>query len=205
MDNHNITYDEKDIKKTLLDKVRQYRPRPLYLTDEAAEANGHTVLRLPVAHCELNPIELAWASVKGYVAKNNKEFNLREIERLTPQGFTHTTTDMWRNFCRHVVDVENKYISQDGIVEDTMEEMRIEIGDDDSDSDDSDGDELMDDNDRQIIGRALRAANEPSGCLDEYAPSTSSATDICTNPRRDLTDRLQEYDAQFLESVLPLP
>ena len=193
LDNHNISYDEKDIKKTLLEKVRQHRPKPLYLTDEAAEHHGHTVLRLPVSHCELNPIELAWASVKGYVAKQNKDFNLKEIERLTPEGFTHTTTDMWRNFCRHVVDVENKYIEQDGIVEDTVEEMRIEIGEEDDSDDDSD--ELMDDDDRQIIDTALHCAN---------VPSTSSDT-ICTNPRRHLTDRLQQYDTNFLESVLPLP
>ena len=34
----------------------------LYLTDEAGRGKGHTVLCLPVAHCEFNPIEVAWAS-----------------------------------------------------------------------------------------------------------------------------------------------
>ena len=92
------------------------------------------------------------------------------------------------------MDIENKYIEQDGIVEDTVEEMRIEIGEED-DSDD-DGNELMDDDDRQIIDRALQAAN---------APSTSADTDICTNPRRDLTECLQLYNPNFLESVLLLP
>ena len=118
LDEHNIEYDDKDIKKTLLEKVKQHRPAPLYLTDEAAHTQGHTVLQLPVAHCELNPIELAWASVKGYVAKYNKTYNLAEIERLTPDGFTHTTTDMWRNFCRHVVDIEHDYFEKDGLIED---------------------------------------------------------------------------------------
>ena len=58
LDEHNIEYDDKDIKKTLL-RNKKHRPAPLYLTDEAAYTHGHTVLRLPVAHCELNPIELA--------------------------------------------------------------------------------------------------------------------------------------------------
>ena len=200
LDEHNIIYSDKDIKKTLLDKVRQHRPKPLYLTDELAEQHGHTVLRLPIAHCELNPIELAWASVKGYVAKHNKDFNLKGIEMLTPQGFEHTTTDMWRQFCRHVVDVENRYMEQDGIMEDTVEEMRIEIGEDEDSDDeyeDDDGlDDLLDDDDRQIIDIALHEAN---------MPSTSSDSDICTNPRRDLTERLQQYDTNFLDSVLPLP
>ena len=93
MDKHNINYDDKDIKKTLLDKVCQHRPTTTNLTDEAAQQHGHTVLHLSIAHCELNPIELAWALVKGYIAKHNKDFNLKQIERLTPAGFEHTTTD----------------------------------------------------------------------------------------------------------------
>ncbi len=66
LDKHNISYNQTDLKATLLELVKQHRPRPLYLTDEAIHEHGHRVLRLPVAHCELNPIELAWASVKGY-------------------------------------------------------------------------------------------------------------------------------------------
>ena len=28
---------------------------------------GHEVVQLPVAHCELNPIEMIWSQVKGHV------------------------------------------------------------------------------------------------------------------------------------------
>lgn len=98
LDNHNINYSSTDLKKTLLEKVKQYRHTPLYLTDEAAHEHGHTCLRLPVGHCELNPIELAWASVKGFVAKYNPDFKLATVQQLVPEGFKHTTKDMWRNF-----------------------------------------------------------------------------------------------------------
>ena len=87
---------------------------------------------------------------------------------------------------------KNRYIQQDGIVDDTVENMRIEIGQDDDDDSDTDGEELMDNNDRQLIDTALQGANTPSTNLD---------SDICTNPRRDLTE---QYDTNFLESVLPL-
>lgn len=96
-------YNQTDIKMQL---VKQNRPVPLYLVDEVIHKHGHEVLHLPVAHCELNPIELAWASMKGYVAKHNRDYNLREVQRLTPEGFKHTTTD---EVCRHVVDVENEF------------------------------------------------------------------------------------------------
>ena len=48
----------------------------------------------------------------------------------------HTTTDMWRVFCSHVVDVENDYFVKDGLVEDLIKELVVEFGEDDgSDSD----------------------------------------------------------------------
>ena len=37
---------------------------------------GHEVVRLPVAHCELNPIEMAWSQVKGHVKDNNKKYKV---------------------------------------------------------------------------------------------------------------------------------
>ena len=53
LDEHNIQYDDQDIKKTLLDMVRQHRSEKLYLSDNTAHqhGHGHTLLCLPVAHC----------------------------------------------------------------------------------------------------------------------------------------------------------
>ena len=61
-------------------------------------------------------------------------------------------TDMWRNFCRHVVDIENDYFEKDGLIEDTIEEFIIELGDDSDDDDNNDTDkDMMDKDDRQLI------------------------------------------------------
>ena len=46
-------------------------PVSVYQTDVFAQEKRKCCLRLPVGHCELNPIELAWAQVKGYAAKKN--------------------------------------------------------------------------------------------------------------------------------------
>ena len=32
---------------------------------------GHEVVRLPVAHCELNPIEMAWRQQNGHIKQND--------------------------------------------------------------------------------------------------------------------------------------
>ena len=70
---------------------------------------GHEVVRLPVAHCELNPIEMAWSQVKGHVKDNNKKyaffkstivisgvlfrFTLTEVKELVYEGFEKVTPE----------------------------------------------------------------------------------------------------------------
>jgi transposase len=52
-----------------------------------AKKEGHTVIRLPPYHCELNPIELVWSQVKGYVARNNTTFKMEDVRRLVYEAF----------------------------------------------------------------------------------------------------------------------
>ena len=82
---------------------------------------GHEVVRLPVAHCKLNPIEMAWSQVKGYVKDNNKKygvnnnyvnvhfynsflyrFTLSEVKELVYKGFEKVTPDRWQSLITHV-------------------------------------------------------------------------------------------------------
>ena len=49
---------------------------------EIAMRAGHTVIRLPSYHSELNPIELAWTAEKNFVAKENSEMKLASVEKL---------------------------------------------------------------------------------------------------------------------------
>jgi hypothetical protein len=45
-------------------KIKFKKPLSVYKTDKIANLLGHEVLRTPVRHCELNPIELIWAHVE---------------------------------------------------------------------------------------------------------------------------------------------
>ena len=105
--------------------------------------------------------------------QNNKNFTLKEIQILTTDGIQHTTVDMWRNFCRHVVDVENNYIQKDGILEEAVEEMVIEFGDDSSDEEEEEHDEFMDKDDRTLIDRV-----QQSTTTTESTATTSTANQI---------------------------
>ena len=128
-----------------------------HLPKKAAKQHGYTVLCLLVVHYKLYPIKLAWASVKGYVAKHDVKFNLTEV-RLTPEGFQHTMVDMWSKFCRHVVDIENDYFDEDGLVDDMVDEINVEY--DGDVMEDEDEDDLLDEDDRYLIDMALNYHNK---------------------------------------------
>jgi transposase len=66
---NNIPFSATDTKKVLYEKIKQKKNPVVYKTDKIANLHGHKVIRTPVRHCELNPIELIWVQVKGFVAK----------------------------------------------------------------------------------------------------------------------------------------
>lgn len=54
------------------------------------------VLVLPVAHPELNPIELQWSDIKRYVRKNNFDCNMRLVRELAEQRQKMQTKESWK-------------------------------------------------------------------------------------------------------------
>ena len=73
--------------------IKLSNPDHKYAVDEVAKLSGHEVVRLPLYHCELNPIELAWAQVEGYIKDNNKLFTLTHVKELMHEGFKKVGPD----------------------------------------------------------------------------------------------------------------
>lgn len=134
----NISYPT--TKGALLSQVKTiHTEHDKYVIDDYAKDNNKTVLRLPPYHCELNPIELAWSSVKSYVRTHNSTFKLKDVKELLERGVEHVTPEMWTNFVGHVVKEEEKFWNIDSITDDYMDEEPgrhiLTIGDTSSDSD----------------------------------------------------------------------
>lgn len=110
LDKNSVSYPDRALKRELYEIIRRCRATPVYAVDELARVAGHDVLRLPPYHCELNPIELAWAQVKGHVKENNKTFTLAEVKRLVHEGFE---TERWAKLVDHVQDVEERFWDAD--------------------------------------------------------------------------------------------
>lgn len=112
---------------------------------------------LPVAHCELNPIELVWAAVKrkfsdfyyktasisfnpiltGKVAEQNKTFKPAEVLSMTTAIMaSQEINGLWKECVSHVVKVENILIENENIAEEFMQRqispIIIPLGDSDT-------------------------------------------------------------------------
>ncbi len=90
---YDIPFYSNALKSELFAIIQSKRIVRRHIVDEMAKTEGHEVVRLPVGHCTLNPIELAWAQVKGHIKSNSHIFNLAECERLAWEGFDIVTPE----------------------------------------------------------------------------------------------------------------
>ena len=65
----------------------------VYVVDEMLRKHGHSAIRLPPYHAELNAIELVWGDLKGYIARNNLTFKLRDLKQLIDEAFEQVTAE----------------------------------------------------------------------------------------------------------------
>ena len=119
------------LKKVLYEKIKQKKTPVVYKTDKIANLHGHKVLRTAVRHCELNPIELIWVQVKGFMAKNNTTFWLKDVEELMYTVFGKITKDVWTKTEEHVVKIEKEYCKENCIDRSVIEPIIIDFCDDD--------------------------------------------------------------------------
>ena len=71
------------------------------------------ILRLPVAHSELNAIDLIWANVMGEVARKNKMFKMKDVKMLMEKALASFTVEEWVNAIKHTEKVEEEYWRMD--------------------------------------------------------------------------------------------
>lgn len=123
----------------LYEIIKMYKQEEKKFTvDTLLREHGHTVLRLPPYHPELNPIEKIWAQVKGKVAANNTAFKMEEVITLTDRAIQEIGKQNWESVCQHVVNEEIKYMKEEHMWDNIVEQFIIRVDDqEDTDYDDS--------------------------------------------------------------------
>ncbi len=154
-----VAYTSAMLKYQLLVLAKAHAKPKEYETDRLAReyntqhgTNIH-ILRLPVGHCELNPIELIWAQLKRKIATRNRTFRIKDVRDLAEKMAAEITTEDWNKCIGHARGVETEYRRIDGIMDHIeVEPLIIDTTDDDDDDeldaffeDEGLGDILVDD------------------------------------------------------------
>lgn len=112
------------LKVELLRKVREIKPRyDSCVVDNLTRNAGHTVLRLPPYHLELNPMESAWSMVKNHVTQNNTSYQISDVRELLDTAVERVTARDWENFIERVIAEENKIWEVDDIMDETIDQL----------------------------------------------------------------------------------
>jgi transposase len=157
LDKHGIRHSSDMIKVELYDLIKMHKPQyETFAIDGLLAKHGHTMIRLPPYHPDLNPIEKIWGVVKNRVAAKNVTFKLQDVQQLAEENFAAVTEEEWAAVCRHVKVVEEEYMSKEHEIDSAME--RIIINPDDDDDDDTS--ESSDDcDDQDMIGVGLLSSD----------------------------------------------
>lgn len=119
-------------KKELLQTLKAMDIKKVYVCDNMASESGHTVLRLPPYYCVLNPIESMWHQLKSNIRRKNISPTLCEtVISLIKDSVEEISVESWRHSVRHVIEVENSYVS----IENNVQQLIIRVDENDSDSD----------------------------------------------------------------------
>ena len=87
----------------------------------AAEGTDVRVLVLPVAHPELNPIEMQWGDIKRYVRQRNSDCNMQSIRLLAQERQAQQTKESWEKVHDHMLKFASTQWESDEIVADERE------------------------------------------------------------------------------------
>lgn len=140
----NISWDADMLKTELLAILSSVRKQyESYRIDEIAEKQGHTILRLPPYHCELNPIEKVWAQVKGYVASENRTFKADEVRNLTKDAFERVSPQNWQDYIKHGMKEEDNMWIIDNLADNTIEKVSFNVNGESSESSDLEHDFIL--------------------------------------------------------------
>lgn len=138
----NIAFASSLLKPQLYELIKLHKKQHIvYKFDNLLAQHGHTVLRLPPYHPELNPIELIWGKVKNSVAAKNTTFKLEDIRKLLEAEFEAVDSNYWKKCCSKVVAIEDEYLKNEISTDIVTEELIIHLGSSSSSNSESDEDE----------------------------------------------------------------
>ncbi len=138
---NNIPFDPKTRTKITLYKtyIAQERKRSIYhryYIDELAKTKGIEIIRLPPYHCQFNPIELIWATLKPRAGKRNANFKMAELREIFEEEVQKITADEWKNCIKHAQKLVEEYLTKECLFFKEVDPLVIEFQEEEEDEED---------------------------------------------------------------------
>jgi hypothetical protein len=136
-------------RDVLFTLCEERQPRPRFKVEELAEVYGIKILFLPVAHPELNPIELMWAQMKQQVRKYNVTFKTEDVVALARSTRLRLNADSWKGAEAHCIKYEDLYMQNEMDEHIELMETQLEVLEESNEFDEivRDDDVLLEDSD----------------------------------------------------------
>jgi hypothetical protein len=100
------------LKPELYALCKKFAPAPAFRLDQFAEAAGHSILRTPQYHPELQPIETCWGIVKNHMA-DHCDFTTHNFHQQLPIALAKVKPSTCSKLIAKVVEQEEKYWAED--------------------------------------------------------------------------------------------
>jgi hypothetical protein len=109
---NSIPWTEDMLKPELFQLCKRFAPVPEFKLDQIAEAAGHSILRTPQYHPELQPIETCWGIFKNYMA-DKCDFTMSNFRSQLPVALSKVQPKTCIKLISKVVKQEEKYWTED--------------------------------------------------------------------------------------------
>ncbi|CAF2118264.1 unnamed protein product [Rotaria magnacalcarata] len=134
-----IKFESYMTKPELIQLAFSNLPPKEFIVDKVANKYNIEIVRIPIKHCVLNPVELAWAGLKSYVRQQNVQFNLNDIEQLCNEWLAACGPEHASRYFAHVYKHEETF----KIADKNAEQLESDL----IDSDDNTGNDTLSDGD----------------------------------------------------------
>jgi len=112
LSNNEIPWTKDMLKSELFELCSRLSSKPEFLIDRIACKEGHSILRTPPYHPELQPIETCWAVVKNHVAQYN-DCTMKKVWILLDEGFGKVTNKTCKKLINKVNLQEDIFWKED--------------------------------------------------------------------------------------------
>jgi hypothetical protein len=130
-----IPFSDRTCSPELYSLIKLRKPRfRTFKVDALLAEDGHSALRLPPYHPDLNQIGLIWASVEEYVARKNISFRLDDAMKLAEERFNIITKEECSSRCNSARQCEQNYLRMEPIIDDISEQIVVHLQNDSDNS-----------------------------------------------------------------------